>query len=103
PDPRGGPTYLAQRLAGLADGRAGVRVQLDDRRKQFRLQPTGQLELLRLADQQLDRRRQRERLGIEDHHLLLDPNGKRRALAKTLLDQEPKAKRRSARGRTSRP
>src|SRR5439155_19367302 len=84
---------LPERLVRLADRVARVGVQLNDRREELGLEPAGQVELLRLADQQLDGRRERERPGVEDHHLLLNPDGKRRTLAKTLLDQEPKAKR----------
>jgi hypothetical protein len=56
-----------------ADRVADVRVQLDDRSEELGLEPPRQLELLRLADQQLNRGRERQRLGVEDHHFLLDP------------------------------
>src|SRR5439155_4003097 len=93
-NPRDRAPELMQRLVRPPDRVADVRVQLDHRREELGLEPPRQLELLRLGDQQLDRGRKCERLGVEDHHLLLDADGKWRALPKLLIDQEPKAKRR---------
>jgi hypothetical protein len=54
---------------------ADVRVQLNDRGEELGLEPAWEIELLRLADQQLDLWRERKRLGVEDHHFFLDPHG----------------------------
>src|SRR5436189_3069803 len=84
---------LAQRLVRLGERVARVRVQLDDRGEELGLESARQLELLRVADQHIHLGRQRERPRVEDHHLLLDPNRKWRALPEVLLDHAGKAKR----------
>ena len=86
PDLRGSPAELGERGVGVGGRRADVGVQLDDGGEELGLEPPRQLPLLRLADQQLDRGRERQRLGVENHHFLLDPNRKWRTLPKVLLD-----------------
>ena len=77
---------LAQRGGRLGHVCADVRVELDDRRVQLGLERAGQVEPFRLAHDHADSRRRLERLGVEDHQLLLDTERVRRRLAEVGFD-----------------
>jgi len=77
---------LAQRSQRFLRPRADVGCELDHRGEQLHLQDAGQRPPLRRGHERLDARRERERVGVEDQHLLLDPQGPGRAAAEGLLD-----------------
>jgi len=89
---RGG-AQLPQRRERLLRRRADVRRQLDDRGQQLHLQDTRQLSPLDAREHGLHAGRECERVRIEDHHLLLEPERPEGALAEMLLDQGPYASR----------
>ena len=79
----------AERLEALARlGRIGADPgrQLDDGGVQLQLERAGQLCARERLDQVVDRRCEVERLRVEEHRLLLDPDRPRRARAEALLD-----------------
>ena len=84
PPRRGGGGRSPQRRQSgvhLGDRRADVGVRLEDRREQLGLQAPRQLEPLDAAEDPVDRGDLLERLGVEDHQLLLDSERERRRLA----------------------
>jgi hypothetical protein len=83
---RGGRAKSGERVDRLVDRAADIRVQLDDRRVQLGLQPPGELPALGVGEQLLDGRHRRHGLAVEEHHLFLDADRERRALAEVLLD-----------------
>ena len=87
PDRVSGRAELRERGDRLRGVGADPGVQLDDGRVELRLQPPRQVEPFRLAQEQVDGADRREALAVEDHDLLLDADGERRALAPGALDQ----------------
>ena len=81
--PQGG-----HRLTRLCRGRANAGRKLDHRSEQFHLEHARQVAPLGPLHERRDARRKRKCLGIEDHHLLLDPERPRARLAEVLLDHE---------------
>ncbi len=75
-----------ERLDRGGDVGAGIRVQLDDRGEELRLQPARQREALDPGEQRADRTDLVERGRVEDHQLLLDAERERLAGAEGVLD-----------------
>ena len=95
-----GGAQFPQRGERLLRGGADMRRQLDHRGQELHLQLTRQLTSLDRREQRPDPGRERQRVGVEDQDLLLEPERPEGALAEMLLDQGPYASR--AMGSTSR-
>jgi hypothetical protein len=76
---RGAAAKLDERFDGLRNRARDRRRQLHDGREELRLHLAGETERPRVADDCVDGGLEEERLGVEDHHLLLDPDRERGA------------------------
>ena len=79
--PPGDLAHLAQPRGGLGGGVADARVGLDDGREELGLDPPGPELRVGGRDDLRRGRRKQQRLGVDQHQLLLRPHGPRRALA----------------------
>src|SRR5205823_4910229 len=87
---RSEPASVGKRLRRLVSVDRRRRVELDDGREELRLQRRRQRRLLGLLQERVHARGERERLGIEDHQLLLDADRPRGPGAEALLDHLPR-------------